>query len=178
MFRSFAAGLGLFVSAAALAPVPAFADPEAAFFNNVVGRWTGAGEIVAGKYKGTRFSCDLAGNVPSTDVGMALDGSCRVGLFSQRMSAEINRRDGRLVGAFLDGAEGAGLDIVSGQLDGERMVFGLDRKQLNGAMVARLEGTDTMNVTVSVRVGEELVPVIGMNLKRDGAPVRQTALRN
>ena len=57
------------------------------------------------------------------------------------------------------------------------MVFGLDRKQLNGAMVARLDDGDALNVTISVKVDGELVPVIGMVLKRDGA-VRQTALQD
>jgi hypothetical protein len=33
-------------------------------------------------------------------------------------------------------------------------------------MLARLADEDTMNVTVSVRVEEEMVPVIGMSLKR------------
>ena len=39
-------------------------------------------------------------------------------------------------------------------------------------MQARLPDDNTMNVTVSVRVDKEMVPVIGMNLKRvDGAAV-------
>jgi hypothetical protein len=42
----------------------------------------------------------------------------------------------------------------------------LNRDKLNGAMLARMKGDDAMNVTVSVRVDKELVPVIGMNLKR------------
>ena len=66
---------------------------------------------------------------------------------------------------------------MSGVVEGDRMVFGLDRKQLNGAMVARLDDGDALNVTISVKVDGELVPVIGMVLKRDGA-VRQTALQD
>ena len=46
------------------------------------------------------------------------------------------------------------------------MVLGLNRKELNGAMLARVADKNTMNVTVSVRVDKELVPVIGMSLKR------------
>jgi hypothetical protein len=168
-----AAASALYLGAAA----PAAADPEAAFFQSVAGRWVGPGEIVAGKYKGTKFVCDLSGG-PTDVVGMSLDGSCRVGLFGQRMTARITRQDGRLVGAFLDGANGAGLDVTSGALEGDRMVFALDRKQLNGAMVARFAERDQLAVTVSVQVGSELVPVIGMNLKREGAAVRQTALEN
>ena len=179
MSRSLAAGLALLAGAILPGAAPAMADPEAVFFQSVSGRWVGPGEIVAGKYKGTRFTCDLAGGSSAApDVGLSLDGACRVGLFAQPMSASITRREGRFTGSFLDGAAGAGLDITSGVLDGDKMVFALDRKQLNGAMVARLAGGDTLAVTVSVQVGTELVPVIGMNLKRSGPAVRQTSLGN
>ena len=41
-------------------------------------------------------------------------------------------------------------------------------------MQARLPDDNTMNVTVSVRVDEDMVPVIGMSLKRvDGAAGRR-----
>lgn len=177
MIRSLAAGFALLSSVFAAAP--AAADPEASFLQNVSGQWAGPGEIVAGKYKGTRFTCNLAGDpAVSPSVGIALGGSCRVGLFAQPMSATVTRRNGRFTGSFLDGSGGAGLDITSGVLQGDRMVFALDRKQLNGAMVARLDGEDTLAVTVSVRVGTELVPVIGMNLKRSGPPVRRSSLEN
>ena len=42
-------------------------------------------------------------------------------------------------------------------------------------MVARLADAETLAITVSVTVASELVPVIGMNLKRTGA-TRQSAL--
>ena len=58
---------------------------------------------------------------------------------------------------------------------GDRIIVGLDRKQLKGAMVARLADAETLAITVSVTVASELVPVIGMNLKRTGA-IRQSAL--
>lgn len=154
----------------------AHADPEAQFFQTVAGRWIGPGEIVAGKYKGTKFSCDLSGATTTDALGVDLGGNCRVGLFGQEMKAAIRREKSGYVGSFLDGAAGAGLDIIGGEYDGERMVFTLDRKQLNGAMVARLQDKDSLNVTISVRVGSELVPVIGMTLQRSGEAVRQTAL--
>lgn len=179
MFRSLAAAFALLSGSLLAGAGPAFADPEASFLENVSGQWAGPGEIVAGKYKGTRFTCNLAGDAASTPgVGLALGGTCRVGLFAQPMSATVTRQNGRFTGSFLDGSGGAGLDITSGVLQGDRMVFALDRKQLNGAMVARLEDEDSLAVTVSVRVGSELVPVIGMNLKRSGPPVRRSALAN
>ncbi len=154
-----------------MAPAAA-ADRDQQFFQSVRGEWSGPGEIVAGKYKGTKFTCQLTGDTPSGAVGMALEGSCRVGLFSQKMSARIERKGKSYRGKFLDGAIGEGLDIVGGNVSGSKAVMTLNRNELNGAMLASMKGDDTMNVTVSVRVNKELVPVIGMNLKRiDGAPI-------
>jgi hypothetical protein len=80
-------------------------------------------------------------------------------------------------GMFNDGAAGKGLDVVSGNVVSPRkVVFGLNRKQLKGAMLARLPDDNSMVITVSVRVEHEMVPVIGMNLKRvDGSAVGSVA---
>ncbi|MCB8837223.1 hypothetical protein [Aurantimonas sp. VKM B-3413] len=174
MLRPAAAGLALAIAGSVVA-TPAFADSDEAFFQRVQGSWSGPGEVVAGKYKGTKFVCTFDGARPSKTVGVALDGSCRVGLFSQPMRAEVTRAGNGYRGAFQDGAKGRGLDIVSGNVDGDRIVVGLDRKQLKGAMIARLDGDDALAITVSVRVASQLVPVIGMSLKRTG-DMRQSAL--
>jgi hypothetical protein len=141
-------------------------DSDSKFFERVEGEWAGPGEIVAGKYKGTKFTCKLSGSTPNKTAGMTLDGSCRVGVFTQKMKATIARTGRQYRGQFLDGAKGEGLDITSGNVDGDRVVFSLNRDKLKGAMLARLSDNGAMNVTVSVRVGKELVPVIGMNLSR------------
>ena len=58
--------------------LPAVAkDRDAVFFEKVEGQWNGPGEIVAGKYKGTKFNCTFTGSTPSGHVGMSLNGSCR-----------------------------------------------------------------------------------------------------
>lgn len=137
------------------------------FFDSTAGVWQGPGEIVAGKYKGTKFTCDLKGeSTHGRDTGLKLDGSCRVGVFAQPMSATILRSGESYKGTFLDGAEGKGLDIVSGAVVGNRVIVGINRKNLNGAMIARLKDKNTLNVTISVRVNDTLVPVIGMTLDR------------
>jgi len=144
------------------------------FFENVEGEWVGPGEIVAGKYKGTKFNCNFTGTTPAGKVGMTLDGGCRVGVFMQKMSASVQQAGNRnYKGTFLDGAAGKGLDIVSGSVvDARKVVFSLNRNQLKGVMQARIPDDNTMNVTVSVRVEDQLVPVIGMSLKRvDGTAV-------
>lgn len=159
----------------AVAAVPTFAttggaeasEKDRRFFSQVEGEWSGPGEIVAGKYKGTKFMCSFKGATPDGKVGMSLDGGCRVGLFTQRMSASVVHKGRQgYRGSFMDGAIGQGLDVVGGNVSGRKVVLTLNRNQLNGAMLASLPDKDTMHVTVSVKVDRQMVPVIGMNLKR------------
>jgi hypothetical protein len=153
---------------ALVAPQAQAGSRDQQFFQSVAGVWKGPGEIVAGKYKGTKFNCTFNGSTPAKKLGMTLDGSCRVGVFTQKMSATVEHKGAKgYRGTFLDGAEGKGLDIVSGNVvDGGKVVLAINRKQLKGVMQARISKDNTMNVTVSVRVEEDLVPVIGMSLKR------------
>lgn len=182
MMKRVIAPLFAVVTAAVLAAPAQAMDRDGKFFHSVEGQWAGPGEIVAGKYKGTKFTCNLSGTTPDGGVGVTLDGSCRVGLFSQQMTASVVRTRGHYKGSFLDGAKGKGIDIVSGSVDGSRVVLGLSRHKLRGAMLAHLSNADTMNVTISVRVEDQMVPVIGMNLKRiDGhatASVNERLSRN
>lgn len=153
---------------AAVAPQAEAASRDKAFFQSVSGVWRGPGEIVAGKYKGTKFSCNITGSPsPDGDVGMKLDGTCRVGVFQQPMSAVITQSGSGYSGKFLDGAQGKGLDIISGSVNGDKVVMGINRAQLNGAMVASLRGDNKMNITISVKVEDQMVPVIGLSLDRD-----------
>ncbi|MFJ6323605.1 MULTISPECIES: hypothetical protein [unclassified Rhizobium] len=143
------------------------APRDKAFFQSVAGSWNGPGEIVAGKYKGTKFTCSLTGKpLDGSSAGVKLDGTCRVGVFQQPMSAEITQSGGSYSGKFLDGAAGKGLDVTSGTVNDGTVVLGLIRQKLNGAMIARVSDSKSMNVTISVKVGEQMVPVIGVTLKR------------
>ena len=97
---------------------------------------------------------------------MTLDGGCRVGMFTQKMNATVARKGRSYTGSFLDGADGEGLDVIAGSITPSRAVLTLKRNQLDGAMLARLASNNQLNITVSVNVGETLVPVIGMKLDR------------
>jgi hypothetical protein len=167
------ARIALAAGALLLAPGAQGAEKDDVFFAKAAGQWVGPGEIIAGKYKGTRFVCNFAGLPDEGKGGLVMDGGCRVGVFTQKMRAAVERSGRGYRGTFQDGAAGSGLDITSGNLvDGEKLVLNIHRAQLNGAMLARLSDPDTMNVTVSVKVEEELVPVIGVNLRRvDAAAV-------
>ena len=99
---------------------------------------------------------------------MTLDGGCRVGVFNQKMKATVERAGSGYKGRFLDGAAGEGMDIVSGNVvDGKKAVFGINRKKLTGAMIAKMASDDAMIVTVSVKVADRMIPVIGMSLNRE-----------
>jgi hypothetical protein len=164
---SFAVGLAT-VALVTFAALPAeAASRDKAFFENVSGQWSGPGEIVAGKYKGTKFNCSLSGTTEEKATGITLDGYCRVGVFKQPMKAVIHAAGHTYRGQFLDGAAGTGLDIISGNVTGQKMVVALTRAKLNGAMIARLQGKNTMTVTISVKVEDQMIPVIGMSLNRD-----------
>lgn len=162
------ASVAAFLAASVFA-APAFAGSrDKAFFEQATGSWQGKGEIVAGKYKGTKFACDLTGDTaPAKGAGIQLEGFCRVGVFKQPMSALITRAGGTYKGKFLDGAAGKGLDITSGQVSGNKVVVGINRQRLNGAMIARLDDDNKMNITISVKVEDKMVPVIGLSLDRN-----------
>ena len=171
MSRVFPLAFTAFMAAAGALPTAVWAadSTDRKFFESVTGEWVGPGEIVAGKYKGTKFTCSFTGSTPGSKLGMTLDGDCRVGMFTQKMTATVQHQGGRkgYTGVFQDGAAGKGLDIVSGNVvDDQKVVFAINRNQLKGAMLARLPDENTMRVTVSVRVDKQMVPVIGMNLRR------------
>ncbi|MCP4072231.1 MAG: hypothetical protein GY742_10900 [Hyphomicrobiales bacterium] len=139
---------------------------EKRFFSGMVGNWYGPGEIVAGKYKGTKFTCNLNGVTAGNDIGMDIDGFCRIGVFSQPMSATIHKSGANYSGRFLDGQKGEGMDVTGGRFSTSRFVVGLKREKLDATMVARLEGSRKLNVTISVKVQGRLIPVIGMALDK------------
>lgn len=139
---------------------------ESAFYRFVSGKWAGPGEIVAGKFKGTKFTCAFDGSSPDRVTGLKIDGTCRVGMFSQPMNALFKRAGAGYTGQFLDGEAGEGMDVVGGRYTRSRLVVEIRRKDLRGVMVARLRDNDKLNITISVRVDSRLIPVIGMELER------------
>lgn len=136
------------------------------FFKGIEGKWSGPGEIVAGKYKGTKYICTFDGMNPKKGHGMVIDGSCRVGVFSQKMTAHITKKGSSYKGAFLDGAKGDGMDVTGGRYTRDRIIVDIVRKNLKGIMVVNLEDRNQLKATISVRHNKQLIPVIGMNLKR------------
>jgi hypothetical protein len=89
-------------------------------------------------------------------------------MFNQPMNASVTRSARGFFGKFLDGEKGDGMDIVGGRYSGSKLVVDVKRKDLNGVMIARLNGDNKLNITVSVRVEKQLIPVIGVSLDRVG----------
>lgn len=139
---------------------------EAKFFGGIQGKWSGPGEIVAGKYKGTKFVCTFDGSNPKGKTGMNIDGSCRVGVFSQPMSARIVKSGNAYSGQFLDGAKGEGMDVTGARYTRNRVIASIKRNSLDGTVITNLENPNQMKITISVKHEGRNVPVIGMNLKR------------
>lgn len=157
----------------ALYSLPAAAS-ERAYFKSVEGQWSGAGRIAAGPYKDTRFTCNFSGETPDR-LGMVLNGTCRVGVFPQAMSAKIYKQGGTYRGRFTLGSKGDGLDITSGKLRGKRLTLGIKHKKLRGTFMANLKSPDSLNLTIAVRVQKKLIPFIGLTLSRTGK-ARKTSL--
>jgi len=157
--------LGFLLIFAALPAAPAV-DYRTAFLQSVRGQWSGQGEVIAGRYKGIKFRCTL--NTPAADnaAEIYLDGTCRAGIFSQPVKARINRKGGRFRGSFNEGAQANGLDIVAGAIHKNHMTLELNRDKLNGNMTARLEGDNLLHITLAVKIDEDIIPVIGLNLNR------------
>lgn len=139
---------------------------ESSFYRGVAGDWEGPGEIVAGKYKGTKFTCTFNGAPQGAGDGFSLSGNCRVGVFNQPIRASVSSAGRGMTGRFLDGEAGEGMDIVGGRYSQARLTVDVKRKDLRGVMSARLAGANKLNITISVRVEGQLIPVIGMSLDR------------
>lgn len=148
---------------------PAHAGIEK-FFGDIKGEWFGNGEIIAGKYQNTRFQCSLKG-IATLKTAMEVTGKCRVGPFSQPITAKIKQtKNGEIKGEFLEGINedgvGNGINIISGKLKGNKLIVQLNRKKLDGAMVTNLKDQNTIEVSISVKLKGQLIPIIGLTLNR------------
>jgi len=149
------------------------------FFRALDGKWRGSGEVVAGKYKGTRFQCNFNSLSGLATIDLLLDGTCRMGLFSQSLKAQVRgSKNGVLSGSFNDGARGEGMDITAGKIGKDHVVLDLLRDNLQGKMLAQLKNKNTMHITLSVKVSEHFIPVVGLDLQRNNASLAQNLTGN
>lgn len=139
---------------------------RAAFLQSVRGVWSGKGQVVAGRYKGTKFSCNFTAPSSAALTDMQLNGACRTGIFSQPIKASISGKGDTFQGSFNEGAQANGLDIVAGRVEKNRLTLELNREKLKGHMTARLVNDNSLNIVLAVKIDDEIIPVIDMNLTR------------
>jgi len=167
--------LSIWVGAFLLIGSPSGAqEPAAYLFHAFDGQWRGGGEVIAGKYKGTRFTCALTSLSDMNQIGLSLDGQCRMGIFSQRLRAYMVRgKNGTFSGQVNEGAKGDGLDITSGRIGSDHVMVDLYRDNVHGTMLAKLSDDNAMSITLSVKVSDHFIPVIGINLQRSSVALER-----
>ena len=160
-----------------LAVPPAWAEPESTgeaslFMQRFSGEWRGTGRVLVGPAHGTKFHCALAGDPSGGETSFLMTGKCWLGRLSAPVTARLRYNDetGRYYGAFRDGADGKGVDIV-GTRDGDAFVMNLARGAAQGRLTAEPVGQTQMKVMISLvdRSSAREIPVIAMGFAKEGA---------
>lgn len=135
------------------------------YFKSIEGTWEGNGEVIAGKYKDTKFKCTLNGKTPKK-IGMDIEGNCKIGIFNQKITAKITRHHDHYRGTFLGGAEKYGLDVVSGKLSNDIFIAALVRENINGSIIVNATHKNKMGIYIAVEVNERFYPIIELELDK------------
>jgi hypothetical protein len=158
--------------------VPADTPPRAAaadpgpFIQRFSGEWRGTGRVLIGPENGLKFHCALEGDPSRSQLTFAMRGKC----WTEKLSAQVHARvrynadTDRFYGAFMDGAQGDGADIV-GERAGDGFLLKLSRGKAQGRVHAEPVGYDQMKIVISIhdRVNNRDVPVVAMGFARAGA---------
>ncbi len=158
------------------------AADAALFMNKFSGEWRGTGKVLLGPDSGLKFHCRLDGDPSKSRMTFGMNGRCWMGRLAAPVFARLryNRDTNRFYGAFMDGAEGQGVDIVGERLgDGFRMK--LSRGTAQGRLMAEPVGDDELKVIISLydKRNKREIPIVAMgfakksrfNLMTDEPPV-------
>jgi hypothetical protein len=162
-FPAFALGALLAASTA----FPASADDTAKFIQRFSGAWIGSGQLLVGS--AAEFACELKGDPSDSQLTFGMTGTCRMGALSAPIHASLryNADTNEFYGQFMDGADGAGVDLV-GVRAGQGFSLRLIRGSTQGRLSAETIGKNEMKVVMYFRnpsSGEE-VPVVSMGFTR------------
>ena len=167
---AFAAAL-LLVAALPAGAQTAGAGEAASFMDRFSGEWRGTGRVLVGPAHGTKFHCALAGD-PGGAISFLMTGKCWIGSLSAPVRARLryNADTDRYYGAFLEGRDGNGVDIV-GARAGDGFVMNLARGMAQGRLTAEPVGETQMKVMISLidRGNDREIPVVAMGFAREGA---------
>jgi hypothetical protein len=148
---------------------PANAGDAEEFMQRFSGEWLGTGQILVGSENGLKFHCALNGDPSRTQLTFGMTGHCWMGMLSAPVYAQIryNADTNRFYGAFMDGAEGDGVDVV-GKRAGDGFSMQLVRGPTQGRLTAETVSPDQMTVMIFYkdrRRNREL-PVVAMGFAR------------
>lgn len=168
----------LAATALLIAASPAIADggpagsDAAQLMHRFSGDWRGTGRVLVGPDHGSKFHCALAGEPSRSEMSFTMNGKCWVGQLSALVRARLryNAETDRFYGAFLDGADGDGVDIV-GTRSGDGFVMSLSRGMAQGRLTAVPVGRNQMKVMISLldRANDREIPVVAMGFAKEGA---------
>jgi hypothetical protein len=157
------------VALLALSAAPAHADDAAEFMKRFSGAWLGSGELLIGSEDGLKFGCELEGDPSRTQLAFAMTGRCWMGKLSAPVWARLryNAETNRFYGAFLDGAEGDGLDIVAAR-EGDGFSMQLVRGMAQGRLMAEAVDRNRLEVVLYYRdrSRNRELPVVAMSFAR------------
>lgn len=168
MFRACAAALFAFGLTA-----PAAAGDPSATVERFAGDWLGTGQVLIGSQTGLKFHCELSGDPRQTQIlTFSMSGRCWMGSLSAPVYAKLryNEETGRFYGAFMDGAEGNGVDIVGTEAEGG-VALQLSRGAIKGNLVAEAINGNQMRALLSIvdTFGNRELPVVAMGFARKEA---------
>jgi hypothetical protein len=162
----------IFLAAFCLHAAPARADDAGEFMSRFSGEWLGSGQLLVGAENGLKFSCELDGDPSRTRLTFGMKGRCWMGALSAPVNATLryNAETNRFYGAFMDGAQGNGLDIV-GARAGDDFSLQLARGPAQGRLVAETVNPDQMKITIYYRdrARNRELPVAAMGFTRKSA---------
>lgn len=169
MFRVPAFALFATLVATALGPPAKANDAAADFMARFSGAWLGAGELLLGSENGMKFSCELNGNPSKSQLTFGMKGRCWMGRLSAPVHARLryNAETDHFYGAFMDGAEGNGVDLM-GARAGEGFSLKLTRGSAQGRLAAEKVNPDQMKITIYYRdrANDRELPVVAMGFTR------------
>jgi hypothetical protein len=156
----------------AFASGPAFADDAADFMQRFSGEWLGTGKLLFGEESGLEFHCELKGDPSRTQLTFGMTGRCWMGNLSGAVNARLhyNSETNQFYGAFLDGAEGDGLDVVAARA-GDGFSMRLIRGAAQGRLTAEAVNRDQLRVMMYYydRANDRELPVVAMGFTRSEA---------
>jgi hypothetical protein len=151
------------------AAIPSIASASEDFMQRFSGAWIGSGQVLFGAEPRPEFACELAGDPDSAKLTFGMTGKCWMGALSAPIYAQLryNADTRQYYGAFMDGAEGSGADIV-GNRDGQAISLKLMRGSLQGRLAAETVGSNQLKVIIYYRdpSTKSETPVIAMGLTR------------